>query len=101
MVESIGSIGPQSFMTEGGAPAEAMHADEVDPIAEAEVYLAYGRDQQAADVLQEAIRRSPERHELKLKLLEIYHQRKDVRTFETVAEELQQAWTLLSLKRQL
>lgn len=91
MVESIGSIGPQSFMTEGGAPAEAMHADEVDPIAEAEVYLAYGRDQQAADVLQEAIRRSPQRHELKLKLLEIYHQRKDVRTFETVAEELQQA----------
>ena len=64
------------------------HTDEVDPIAEAEVYLAYGRDETAEEILKEAVVKNPERHELKLKLLEIYHQRNDVAAFETLAEEL-------------
>ena len=66
----------------------SMQADEVDPLAEAEVYLAYGRDEQAEEVLKEAAARNPTRHELKLKLLEIYRQRDDVKSFETLAEEL-------------
>lgn len=65
-----------------------IHTDEVDPIAEAEVYLAYGRDEQAEEILKEAVVRDPIRHELRLKLLEIYQQRNDLRAFETVAEEL-------------
>ena len=65
-----------------------VHTDEVDPIAEAEVYLAYGRDETAEEILKEAVVKNPERHELKLKLLEIYHQRNDVAAFETLAEEL-------------
>jgi pilus assembly protein FimV len=65
-----------------------VHTDEVDPIAEAEVYLAYGRDETAEEILKEAIIKNPERHELKQKLLEIYHQRNDVNGFETLAEEL-------------
>lgn len=65
-----------------------IHTDEVDPIAEAEVYLAYGRDEQAEDILKEAVVKDPARHELKQKLLEIYHQRNDVSGFETLAEEL-------------
>jgi pilus assembly protein FimV len=65
-----------------------IHTDEVDPVAEAEVYLAYGRDETAEDILKEAAVKHPERHELKLKLLEIYHQRNDVPAFETLAEEL-------------
>jgi len=65
-----------------------IHTDEVDPVAEAEVYLAYGRDETAEDILKEAVVKHPERHELKLKLLEIYHQRNDVPAFETLAEEL-------------
>ena len=65
-----------------------IHTDEVDPIAEAEVYLAYGRDETAEEILKEAIVKNPERHELKQKLLEIYHQRNDVAAFETLAEEL-------------
>ena len=65
-----------------------IHTDEVDPIAEAEVYLAYGRDEQAEEILKEAVVKDPARHELRLKLLEIYHQRNDVGAFETVAEEL-------------
>ncbi len=64
------------------------HTDEVDPVAEAEVYLAYGRDEQAEEILKEAIVKEPVRHELKQKLLEIYHHRNDLRSFETLAEEL-------------
>ena len=65
-----------------------IHTDEVDPIAEAEVYLAYGRDEQAEDILKDAIVKDPVRQELKGKLLEIYFQRNDVAGFETLAEEL-------------
>jgi pilus assembly protein FimV len=65
-----------------------IHTDEVDPIAEAEVYLAYGRDETAEEILKEAMVKNPDRHEIKLKLLEIYHQRNDVSAFETLAEEL-------------
>ena len=65
-----------------------IHTDEVDPVAEAEVYLAYGRDETAEEILKEAMVKNPDRQELKLKLLEIYHQRNDVPAFETLAEEL-------------
>jgi len=64
------------------------HTDEVDPVAEAEVYLAYGRDEQAEEILKEAVVKNPTRHELKQKLLEIYHHRNDLRSFEILAEEL-------------
>ncbi len=65
-----------------------VHTDEVDPIAEAEVYLAYGRDEQAEEILKDAIVKDPARQELKGKLLEIYFQRNDAAAFETLAEEL-------------
>ena len=65
-----------------------IHTDEVDPIAEAEVYLAYGRDETAEEILKDAMVKHPQRQELKLKLLEIYAGRKDVKAFETLAEEL-------------
>lgn len=65
-----------------------VRTDEVDPIAEAEVYLAYGRDETAEEILKDAVVKHPQRHELKLKLLEIYSARKDVKAFETFAEEL-------------
>ena len=65
-----------------------IHTDEVDPIAEAEVYLAYGRDEQAEEILKEAVIKDPNRHQLREKLLEIYHQRNDIGAFETLAEEL-------------
>ena len=48
--------------------------DEVDPIAEAEVYLAYGRDAQAEEILKDALKKDPQRQEIYLKLLEIHSQ---------------------------
>jgi pilus assembly protein FimV len=66
----------------------AIDSHEVDPIAEAEVYMAYGRDSQAEEILREALGKDPGRHEIALKLLEIYASRKDTTAYETTASEL-------------
>ncbi|GGP18640.1 hypothetical protein GCM10010970_06170 [Silvimonas iriomotensis] len=62
--------------------------DEVDPIAEAEVYMAYGRDAQAEEILKDALAKDPSRNEIRLKLLEIHAARKDKTSFEEIASEL-------------
>jgi pilus assembly protein FimV len=43
-----------------------------DPLAEADFHMAYGLYDQAADLVQLAIKREPQRRDLKLKLLEIF-----------------------------
>jgi pilus assembly protein FimV len=68
--------------------ASQLDTNEVDPVAEADVYIAYGRDAQAEEILKESLRTQPERHPVRLKLLEIYASRKDSRAFETQASEL-------------
>jgi len=68
--------------------ASQLDTNEVDPVAEADVYIAYGRDAQAEEILKEALRTHPERHAVRLKLLEIYAARKDLRAFEGQAREL-------------
>lgn len=60
----------------------------VDPVAEADVYIAYGRDAQAEEILKEALRSQPTRNAIRVKLLEIYANRKDTRSFEILASEL-------------
>lgn len=67
---------------------EMIEASEVDPIAEAEVYMAYGRDAQAEEILRDAMVKEPTRYELHHKLLEIYAAREDAGAFETLAGEL-------------
>mgnify|MGYP003376762613 CR=1 FL=1 len=62
--------------------------DEVDPVAEADVYMAYGRDAQAEEILIEALRKDPHRTAIHAKLLEIYANRKSVKQFDTLASEL-------------
>jgi pilus assembly protein FimV len=77
-----------------GAAAKASGADvaeEVDPLAEAEIYLAYGRDAQAEEILKEALVAHPRRAEIQVKLLDIYAKRKDVAAFDQVARDLQVA----------
>ena len=68
--------------------ASQLDTNEVDPVAEADVYIAYGRDAQAEEILKEALRTHPERLPVRLKLLEIYAARKDQRAFEAQAGEL-------------
>ncbi|WP_460840327.1 FimV/HubP family polar landmark protein [Noviherbaspirillum agri] len=91
----FGSTGGQSVDTNNSvfnssfAPsASQLDTNEVDPVAEADVYIAYGRDAQAEEILKEALRTQPERHAVRVKLLEIYSNRKDLRAFETMATEL-------------
>jgi len=60
----------------------------VDPVAEADVYLAYGRDMQAEEILKSALAISPERLAIHSKLLEIYAKRKDTTSFLTGANNV-------------
>ncbi|QLI82906.1 FimV family protein [Chitinibacter fontanus] len=62
--------------------------DEVDPIAEAEVYMAYGRDAQAEEILKDALNKDPARHEIRMKLLDIYAARRDAGAYEEHASAL-------------
>ncbi len=69
------------------SPSQLDAAGDVDPVAEADVYLAYGRDLQAEEILKEAMRSTPTRVAIHTKLLEIYAKRRDARAFEVVASE--------------
>jgi pilus assembly protein FimV len=64
---------------------------EVDPAAEADVYIAYGRYQQAESLIQQALEKAPDRLDLKLKLLEIYFTTRNMAAFIGLAEELDAA----------
>jgi pilus assembly protein FimV len=84
--------GNSSFLTDFDKTGPgSIDTDEVDPVAEAEVYIAYGRDAQAEEILKEAMARDRNRPEIAVKLLEIYHARKSATAFETVAKELRGA----------
>jgi len=61
---------------------------DVDPVAEADVYLAYGRDLQAEEILKEALRADGGRVAIRSKLLEVYAKRADARSFETQARQV-------------
>jgi pilus assembly protein FimV len=93
----FGSTGGQSVDTSASsmqtdfsqASISAIDADEgVDPVAEADVYMAYGRDAQAEEILLDALKNDPSRTAIHVKLLEIYAGRKNVKQFETIAGEL-------------
>ena len=79
----------QSDFSQGGV-AKA-DTEEIDPIAEADVYMAYGRDAQAEEILRDALAKDSSRQAIRVKLLEIYANRKDTRSFEAAANELRAA----------
>ncbi|HEY8048557.1 MAG TPA: FimV/HubP family polar landmark protein [Ramlibacter sp.] len=92
----FGASGGQRIDTnEGGvtgssmvySPSQLDAAGDVDPVAEADVYLAYGRDLQAEEILKEALRTQPQRVAIHTKLLEIYAKRRDAKAFELIATE--------------
>ncbi len=75
----------------GGIPHESglrTELGDIDPVSEADVYIAYGRYEKAKNLVKSAIKHDPERHELKLKLLEILFLEKDTEAFVGQAEEL-------------
>jgi pilus assembly protein FimV len=64
--------------------------DDSDPVTEADVYLAYGRIQQAEDVLQAALAASPDDSAIHLKLLEVYHAAGNVAAFNREASDFRE-----------
>ena len=91
----FGISGGQSVDTNDGAPtgssmvyspSQMDTGDDVDPVAEADVYLAYGRDLQAEEILEEALSTNPGRLAIHQKLLEIFAKRRDTKRFEHIAE---------------
>jgi len=100
--ESLGSAtddteGSVSEAAETSFLSEFSHSDmdvlqddtgEVDPVAEADVYIAYGRYQQAEELLRQAIDRDPEQTKSYFKLLEILFVTKNAQAFTEIAETL-------------
>ncbi|MDP2824524.1 MAG: FimV/HubP family polar landmark protein [Sulfuritalea sp.] len=77
---------PSQFSSTGmGVSA---HQETVDPVVEADTFLAFGRDAQAEEILLEALKADPQRQAIHLKLLDTYAARKNVSRFESVAKEL-------------
>lgn len=70
------------------SPSQLDAAGDVDPVAEADVYLAYGRDLQAEEILKEALKMNPTRIAIHGKLLEILAKRRDARAFEVLAGDV-------------
>jgi pilus assembly protein FimV len=66
-------------------------AGEVDPLSEADVYLAYNKYQQAEELLQNAINSEPDRVDLKVKLLEVHFNAKNSDSFAMLAEDVHSA----------
>lgn len=69
---------------------DVLHTPEgdIDPVVEADVYLAYRRYQQAEALVQSALAKQPHRQDLQGKLLEIYYAAKNVDAFQAVAQTL-------------
>ena len=79
--------------TTGNASLNYTHSQldaggDVDPVAEADVYLAYGRDLQAEEILKEALRTHPTRFAIHGKLMEIYAKRKDLASFQALGPDM-------------
>lgn len=85
--------GPESAMVSdfvmSDMPSGAqIDSSEVDAISEADVYLAYGRHQQAEDILRQALDKNPDQLDLHAKMLEVHHAAKNADAFEEQARML-------------
>jgi len=63
-------------------------AQTTDIVGEAEIYIAYGRFDQAADLLKNSIEQEPSRIDLRIKLLEVYLETDDANSFAEAELEL-------------
>lgn len=81
--------GPESAMVSdfvmSDMPGAQSDGSDVDAISEADVYLAYGRHQQAEDILRQALDKTPDQLDLHAKLLEVFHAAKNTDAFEEQA----------------
>ncbi len=88
---AAGNIGDTSFLSEYSTEEfKGLQEDtaEVDPVSEADVYIAYGRYQQAEEILQEAMQSGNNSAAVKYKMLEVYYATQKKDQFNALAEEM-------------
>ncbi len=69
----------------------AVTESDVDAISEADLFLNFGRDAQAEEILVDAMEKNPANQQVKLKLLSIYANRKDTKSFSGIARQIQES----------
>ena len=77
-----------SFLTVYNDGDVIVNADEIDPIAESEVYIAYGREDQGEEVLVDGIKNFPDRNDIKIALLSLYAKSNKQEKFDGVYQTL-------------
>ncbi|MDH3315873.1 MAG: hypothetical protein OER43_08930 [Gammaproteobacteria bacterium] len=65
-----------------------MESADEDPLSELNIYMAYEHFDQAEDLVRRAITDSPDRHDYRLKLLEVFYAAKNLPSFQDAAREL-------------
>ncbi len=78
----------KEFASGGMDSFQDLETGESDPIAEADVYIAYGRYDQAETMINQALEASPDDRALQNKLLEIYYANKEQERFSQLAEQM-------------
>ncbi|MCC6710301.1 MAG: hypothetical protein IT492_22310 [Gammaproteobacteria bacterium] len=89
---SLPAFDPNATVVDAASEATAQPgAPETDPLEEVNVYLAYERFDQAEELVKRVIAQYPDRHEYKLRLLEVYYSSNDRVSYENAARELHAA----------
>ncbi|MFD2112841.1 FimV/HubP family polar landmark protein [Thiorhodococcus fuscus] len=95
--ESSSSSGPREKVEETGVTLMSSlsnfdaETDEADPLAEADIYIAYGRHSEAQDLLLGELKRYPDRADIKYKLAEAYAGAKDLQALGELLSEIEAA----------
>lgn len=71
-----------AFEEEEVEPELPVEAETADAVGEADIYIAYGKFDQAEEMLQKAILNEPNNVDARLKLLEVYSETKDIENFD-------------------
>ncbi|MGB8517083.1 MAG: FimV/HubP family polar landmark protein [Gallionella sp.] len=90
-----GDFTVQSGQTQMLAPLST----EDDPISEADLFLSFGRDVQAEEILQDALQSAADKTPIRMKLLDIYAARKDNAAFEDIASQVKHSGDATAWKK--
>ncbi len=85
--DELADLGPMTDMALDDTLFAGPDDGLLDAMSEADMYIMYEKYDKAETLLQDAIQSAPDRHELKLKLLEVYAESGDHESFNTQADE--------------
>lgn len=88
--DSFAGLDDEPVQSAQAAGEERVTAQTGDALGEADIYIAYGRFNQAAELLQNAINDEPHRSDLRLKLMEVYAELGDREGFARQDNELRE-----------